>query len=315
MSSAPPPSGKTPTAAPTSGKKPAGRGLGRGLSSLLGDSGIAQAATASAALPVGATVSGLQQIPVEWINVGPWQPRRRFDKTALAELASSIREKGIVQPILVRPDPKKASRYQLVAGERRWRAAQLAKLHQVPAIIRNLDEADCYEIALIENIQRTDLTVIEEAQGYKSLLDTNQYTQDQLSEIIGKSRSHIANLMRLLSLPDAVQTLILDRQLSMGQARPLIGHVDAVKLAQLIVAKGLSARQVETLVKSPANDRKSAKKQEKSADIKALEKRAATELGLSMAIDWDEAIERGKVTIDCRSLDQMTAFLKKLGLD
>ena len=203
--------------------------------------------------------------------------RRRFEKTALAELANSIREKGIVQPILVRPDPKKMARYQLVAGERRWRAAQLAQLHQVPAIIRNLDDADCYEIALVENIQRTDLTVIEEAQGYKSLLDTNRYTQDQLSKIIGKSRSHIANLMRLISLPDAVQTLILDRQLSMGQARPLIGHADAEKLSHLIVAKGLSARQVETLVKTPTNDRKSPKKREKSANIEALEKRAAAD--------------------------------------
>ena len=315
MSSAPSTSGKNQAAASISGKKPAGRGLGRGLSSLLGDSGIAQAATASAALPAGGTVSGLQQIPVEWINVGPWQPRRRFEKTALDELASSIREKGIVQPILVRPDPKKLARYQLIAGERRWRAAQLAQVHQVPAIVRNLADADCYEIALIENIQRTDLTVIEEAQGYKSLLDTNRYTQDQLSKIIGKSRSHIANLMRLISLPDPVQTLILDRQLSMGQARPLIGHADAVKLAQLIVAKGLSARQVETLVKSPANDRKPPKKQEKSADIKALEKRAAAELGLSLVIDWDDAIEHGKVTIDCRSLDQITTLLKKLGLN
>ena len=315
MSSAPPTSGKTQTTAPIGGKKSAGRGLGRGLSSLLGDTGIAQAATTSAALPAGGTVTGLQQIPVEWINVGPWQPRRRFEKTALAELANSIREKGIVQPILVRPDPKKMARYQLVAGERRWRAAQLAQLHQVPAIVRNLDDADCYEIALIENIQRTDLTVIEEAQGYKSLLDTNRYTQDQLSKIIGKSRSHIANLMRLISLPDAVQALILDRQLSMGQARPLIGHADAEKLSHLIVAKGLSARQVETLVKSPTNDRKSPKKREKSADIEALEKRAAAELGLSMSIDWDDAIERGKVTIDCRSLDQVTALMKKLGLD
>ena len=181
----------------SSSKKTASRGLGRGLSSLLGDSGIATAtgatATASSSDSAGApAATGFQDIPIVWINVGPWQPGRRFDKAGLDELASSIRQKGIVQPILLRPTPDKPSRYQLVAGERRWRAAQLAKIHQVPAIIRELTDAECYEIALIENIQRSDLSVIEESQGYQKLLETNRYTQDQLSDIIGKSRSHIA---------------------------------------------------------------------------------------------------------------------------
>jgi ParB family chromosome partitioning protein len=304
-------------------KKTANRGLGRGLSSLLGDRGIAAATGAAGAIADNSSTAaaltslsaGLQEIPIEWINVGPWQPRRRFDKDGLNDLAASIRQKGIVQPILLRPNPEKSSLYQLVAGERRWRAAQLAKIHQVPAIIRDLTEAECYEIALIENIQRSDLSVIEEAQGYQKLLETNGYTQDQLSEIIGKSRTHVTNLLRLLLLPPSVQTLLLDRKITMGQARPLIGHGDADALARVIVAKGLSARQAEMLAK---HDRvktgKKAAKPEKSADIKALERQAAGKLGLAFHIDWDEAKERGKVVVDCQSLEQMTKFLAKLGI-
>jgi len=296
--------------------KPAHRGLGRGLSSLLGDRAIQQATAGSTTSPAPGVLSGLQQLPVEWINVGPWQPRRRFDTVALKELAASIAEKGIVQPVLVRPDPKNEARYQLVAGERRWRAAQLAKLHQIPVIIRTLEDTDCYEIALIENIQRSDLSVIEEAKGYQKLLETNRYKQEQLADLIGKSRSHIANLLRLLALPDAVQMMLLDRQLSMGQARPLIGHPQATALARTIIAKGLSARQVESLVKSAQGKAASTTKiQGKSADIRALEDAAAKKLGLSLRIDWNDAKERGKVTFDCASLEQMTDFLAKLGLD
>ena len=308
---------KTPPAA-SSPKKTATRGLGRGLSSLLGDSGIA---TATGALVSSSDVTsqpaavGFQDIPVEWINVGPWQPRRRFDNAGLDELASSIRQKGIVQPILLRPNPNKPSRYQLVAGERRWRAAQLAKIHQVPAIIRDLNDAECYEIALIENIQRSDLSVIEESQGYQKLLENNRYTQEQLSDIIGKSRSHIANLLRLLLLPNSVQNLLLDRKITMGQVRPLIGHDQAEALAKMIVAKGLSARQVEALAKQPAGQAvQKSKPLEKSADIKALEKQAGEKLGLAFHIDWNEAKDRGKVTIDCQSLDQMTNLLAQLGI-
>ncbi|NDA18011.1 MAG: ParB/RepB/Spo0J family partition protein [Alphaproteobacteria bacterium] len=249
------------------------------------------------------------------LNQSLTMPRRRFDKDGLNDLAASIRQKGIVQPILLRPNPEKPSRYQLVAGERRWRAAQLAKIHQVPAIIRDLTEAECYEIALIENIQRSDLSVIEEAQGYQKLLETNRYTQEQVSEIIGKSRSHIANLLRLLLLPPSVQTLLLDRKITMGQARPLIGHGDADSLARVIVAKGLSARQAEMLAKQDrVKTGKKAAKPEKSADIKALERQAADKLGLAFQIDWDEAKERGKVVIDCQSLEQMTNLLAKLGI-
>ena len=308
---------KTPPAA-SSPKKTATRGLGRGLSSLLGDSGIATATGAlvsSSDVTSQPAVVGFQDIPVEWINVGPWQPRRRFDNAGLDELASSIRQKGIVQPILLRPNANKPSRYQLVAGERRWRAAQLAKIHQVPAIIRDLTDAECYEIALIENIQRSDLSVIEESQGYQKLLENNRYTQEQLSDIIGKSRSHIANLLRLLLLPNSVQNLLLDRKITMGQVRPLIGHDQAEALAKMIVEKGLSARQVEALAKQPAGQAvQKSKPLEKSADIKALEKQAGEKLGLAFHIDWNEAKDRGKVTIDCQSLDQMTNLLAQLGI-
>ena len=226
------------------------RGLGRGLSTLLGDSGIA--ATAGQAAP--SDSREFQYIPVEWINVGPWQPRRLFDRAQLEELASSIREKGIVQPVLLRPTPDQAGRFQLVAGERRWRAAQIARLHEIPAVVRELTDAECYEIALIENIQRQDLSVIDEAQGYAKLLEINSYTQDQLANVIGKSRSHIANLLRLLGLPVTVQDLLRDGHLTMGQARPLVGHPQSEMLAQKIVSRGMSARQVEALTKTVIND-------------------------------------------------------------
>ena len=216
---------------------------------------------------------------------------------------------------MLRPNPEKPSRYQLVAGERRWRAAQLAQIHQVPAIIRDLTDVECYEVALIENIQRSDLSVIEESEGYQKLLENNRYTQEQLSDIIGKSRSHIANLLRLLLLPSSVQNLLLDRKITMGQVRPLIGHDQAEALAKIIVARGLSARQVEALAKKPSSRAgQKSKPPEKSADIKALEKQAAEKLGLTFHINWDEAKNRGNVTIDCQSLDQMTNLLAQLGI-
>jgi ParB family chromosome partitioning protein len=311
-------------------KKGPERGLGRGLSSLLGDQGVAVATGMSEVTGVSSNatgitqtsdiigempLSGLREVPVEWINVGPWQPRRRFDRSALDELAASIRKNGIVQPILLRPHPDYKSRFQLVAGERRWRAAQLTKIHEVPAIIRELTTVECYEIALVENIQRCDLSVIEEAQGYQKLLDTNRYTQEQLSGIIGKSRSHVTNMLRLLLLPGPVQTLLMEGKITMGQARPLIGHKNSEELAKTIMMKGLSARQAEALAKQNASStQKIHQKPTKSSDIRALERQAAEKLGLDFNIDWDEMKERGKIIIDCRSLDQMTDLLSRLGI-
>ena len=310
-----------PTKPKKAAKSPATRGLGRGLSSLLGDAGVAAAAGISTPQPepgttAPANVNGLRDIPVEWINTGPWQPRRVFDKDALADLANSIRQKGIVQPVLVRPNPNRETRFELIAGERRWRAAQLAKVHTIPAVVRDFSDNEAYEIALIENIQRADLTVIEEAHGYQKLLDHHQYTQEQLAEIIGKSRSHVANLLRLLSLPEDVQNLIVTGQLTMGQVRPIINHPDCSLLAREIVKKGLSARQVEALAKKPRRGSTPTKAADHgaSADIRALEAKAAATLGLTVKIGWNDAREKGEVKLQCQSLEQLEDVLAKLGI-
>ncbi|MEC8516171.1 MAG: ParB/RepB/Spo0J family partition protein [Pseudomonadota bacterium] len=319
--------------APSSSAKP--RGLGRGLSSLLGDAGVAAATGTAAARGTGASqadvagpgqtpqslLAGLGEIPVEWINVGPWQPRRLFDKERLAELAESIRAKGLVQPILVRLQQGAANRYQLIAGERRWRAAQMAQLHVIPAIIREMSDEEAHELALIENVQRADLSAVEEAEGYRQLIDNFGYTQDQLSEIIGKSRSHIANLLRLLTLPEEVRKLVVEGRLSMGQVRPLIGHPDCVVLARKVVEKGLSARQVEALVKSQKSASAAGKakvnepKVMKTADIRALEESMQAKLGLRLDIEWHEDKNRGRLVMHFNSLEQFESVIEKLEAD
>lgn len=295
------------------------RGLGRGLSSLLGDAGAAASMASSQPAgdtpPPAAPLTGLVEIPIEWINSGPWQPRRRFEIGALEELADSIRSKGLVQPILLRPHASKANRYELIAGERRWRAAQMAQLHKVPAIIRDFSDEEAYEVALIENVQRADLNVIEEGDGYRQLIENFGYTQGQLSEIIGKSRSHIANLMRLLTLPEDVCNQVIDGNLTMGQVRPLIGHDDASTLAREIVRRGLNARQVEALVSRPRSGsvtRPTAAT--KSADIRALEAKAEKTLGVKMDIVWNEARDSGKMSLSFSKLEQLEDVLKKLGI-
>ena len=299
------------------------RGLGRGLSSLLGDPGVVVATGAGMGTDSGvgtgmspsavatdmpaAPISGLTELPIEWINSGPWQPRRRFDKGRLTELADSIRAKGLVQPILVRPQEGSGNRYQLIAGERRWRAAQLAQLHVVPAIIRDMSDGEAHELALIENIQRADLSAIEEAEGYRQLIDSFGHTQEQLSEIVGKSRSHIANLLRLLTLPDAVANMVVEGDLTMGQVRPLVGHPDCESLARHVAAKGLSARQVEALVKSGKPG-----KPKKHADIVGIERTLADKLGLAVDFNWDEANRGGRLVMRFSNLDQFEAVYKKL---
>lgn len=302
-----------------SGNPAPNRGLGRGLSSLLGDVGVAAAAgiavpKSDAPAPAPERLSGLSEIPIEWINTGPWQPRRVFAQDALAELADSIRQKGIVQPILVRPSPDRPTRFELIAGERRWRAAQLAQLHMVPAIVRDFTDAQAYEIALIENVQRADLSAIEEAQGYQKLLAHHDYTQEQLSEIIGKSRSHIANLLRLLTLPETVQDMVMDGLLSMGQVRPIINHKDCMALARQIVKKGLSARQVEALVKKGDGSRVQTGPPEKSANIRDLEEKASTTTGVNVTIEWDENRDIGSVHLKNCSHDQLENILVRLGV-
>ena len=304
----------------TPAKKPT-KGLGRGLSSLLGDAAPALAdeagkPTASPAKTDKSRGSDVRTIPVEWINPGPWQPRRLFDRAALEELAQSMSENGIVQPILVRPNPQKEGRYELIAGERRWRAAQIARLHDIPAIIRELSDKQAAELSLIENIQRQDLSAIEEALGYRKLIDAHNYTQEELAQIVGKSRSHIANLMRLLSLPEEIHKMILDGRLTAGQARPLIGHEDALKIAEIVVEKQLSARAVEQLARhEQPEDLKAKAKPEKSADIKALEAKAKDVLGLRLTVDWDEARETGAVKFKISNFAQLDMLLDKLGLN
>ena len=303
------------TAKPAAGKP---RGLGRGLSSLLGDAGVAAGNAGGAASGIGeaSALSGLTELPIEWINSGPWQPRRRFDTDSLAELAESIRSKGLVQPVLVRPRTGTANRYELVAGERRWRAAQMAQLHNIPAIIRELGDEEVYELALIENIQRADLSAIEEAEGYRQLIDSFGYTQERLSEIIGKSRSHIANLMRLLGLPVEVRDMIVDRRLTMGQARPLVGQEECVALARQIADRGLSARQAESLVAKPRRSKAGGSpKPAKSADLEHVEAMLRGKLGLSLDIDWNEKNGTGKMTIRFATLEQMDEVMAKLMSD
>ena len=303
------------TAKPAAGKP---RGLGRGLSSLLGDAGVAAGNAGGAASGTGepSALSGLTELPIEWINSGPWQPRRRFDTDSLAELAESIRSKGLVQPVLVRPRAGTANRYELIAGERRWRAAQMAQLHNIPAIIRELGDEEAYELALIENIQRADLSAIEEAEGYRQLIDSFGYTQEQLSEIIGKSRSHIANLMRLLGLPEEVRDMIVDGRLTMGQARPLIGQEHCVALARQIADRGLSARQAEALVaKPPQRKAGGSPKPAKSADLENVEAMLRGKLGLGLDIDWNEKNGTGKMTIRFATLEQMDGVMAKLMSD
>ena len=303
------------TAKPAAGKP---RGLGRGLSSLLGDAGVAAGNAGGAASGTGAAsaLSGLTELPIEWINSGPWQPRRRFETDSLAELAESIRSKGLVQPVLVRPRAGTANRYELIAGERRWRAAQMAQLHNIPAIIRELGDEEAYELALIENIQRADLSAIEEAEGYRQLIDSFGYTQEQLSEIIGKSRSHIANLMRLLGLPEEVRDMIVDGRLTMGQARPLVGQEECVALARQIADRGLSARQAESLVAKPRRSKAGGSpKPAKSADLDNVEAMLRSKLGLGLDIDWNEKNGTGKMTIRFATLEQMDEVMAKLMSD
>ena len=307
------PSGKPP-------KKQEAHRLGRGLSSLLGDSPIQTATTRVAQTADSLSNStehggrDIKALPIEWIVPGPWQPRRNFDSDELKELAASIKSRGLLQPVIVRPDPARKSQFQLIAGERRWRASQIAALHEIPVIISDFQDKEAAELSLIENIQRRDLSVIEEAEGYQALLDKHGYSQQELADIVGKSRSHIANIGRLLSLPQGIRDKLIKRVLTMGQARPLIGREDAEQLADVIVRDNLSARDVETLIKSQRGPKKASLPKEKSSDIRALEIRARTELGLSMSLDWDEQNDRGQVAVKVTSLEQLEDLLAKIGL-
>lgn len=254
---------------------------------------------------------GMEQ-PIELLVRNPDQPRRLFNEADLDELTASIREKGLLQPILVRPAPGQTGKYQIVAGERRWRAAQKAGLHTVPVIVRELDDLDVLEIGIIENVQRADLNPIEEARAYKVLMERFGRTQDALAQVVAKSRSHIANSLRLLNLPEVVQDHVLQGRLSAGHARALVTAHDPVRLANEIIAKGLSVRQAEALVREEAapQSKSAAEKPKANADTQALEQNLQEALGLKVKLD--DRGGKGELRVAYATLEQLDALCQRL---
>jgi ParB family transcriptional regulator, chromosome partitioning protein len=283
-------------------------GLGRGLSSLLGEA--AQEASISAADSIRGAV---QMVPIASIEPHPGQPRRIFQEEALVELAASIQARGVIQPIIVRPH---GHRFQIVAGERRWRAAQRARLHEIPAIVRNFSDEETLEVALVENLQRQDLNAIEEAQAFQRLVKDYGHTQEELGRIVHKSRSHVANLLRLLDLPAKVQVMIGTGQLSMGHARALITADDPEALADEVIRRGLSVRETERLAKSGKARRQRQPPIEykgSAADISALERQLGDLLGLKVTIKHSPT--GGTVTLAYSTLDQLDMICQRLSGD
>jgi ParB family chromosome partitioning protein len=254
-------------------------------------------------------------VPVERVRPNPDQPRRTFDETALQELAASIAEKGIIQPLIVRPSPNDPGSYEIVAGERRWRAAQIAKLHEVPVLLRDYDDTEVLEIAIIENIQRADLNAIDEAAGYRQLMDKFGHTQEQMATALGKSRSHIANLLRLLSLPSEVQGYLTNGTLTAGHARALVGHPQAAQIARDIIQRKLSVREAEKLAKNASakgKTRKSRTTTNKDADTVQIENELSATLRMKVSIDHKPGEEGGRLSINYASLDQLDDLLRAL---
>lgn len=300
------------------------RGLGRGLDALLGEAVLGRVASDSArqdkddreAASRTAAATGLSMIAIADIHPNPAQPRRHFDEAALVELADSIARHGLIQPVVVRPH---GAGYQIVAGERRWRAAQKTQLHEIRAVVRELSDAETLEIALIENIQRRDLNPIEEGEGYKRLIDEFGHSQAELAAVVNKSRSHVANMMRLLDLPKLVRELVVEGKLSMGHARALLPSDDAARLAALVIKQGLSVRQTEALVKkgragetkdTPARNRPDIGHGD--ADIRAVEQHLGDLLGLKVRIVHKPGDGSGSVTFDYRTLDQLDMLCQRL---
>lgn len=293
-------------------RKPERRGLGRGLSALMADIGVDAGVNDPVATP-DPRRNGLEVLPIEAIRANPDQPRRKFDERALNELAESIRTKGIVQPLVVRPLAEAGS-YEIVAGERRWRAAQLAQLASVPVLVRDFNDQEVLEVAIIENIQREGLNAIEEAAGYRQLIDKFGHTQEKVAEALGKSRSHIANLLRLLNLPQDVQNMVVAGTISAGHARALVTAEDPVALALKVAGEGLSVRETEDLARRvstkplPGGPRAA---RQKDADTRALEEDLSANLGMSVVIDHRAGGE-GQVTIRYQSLDQLDQLCQLL---
>ncbi len=305
------------------------RKLGRGLSALMGEtrreeplirkeqSEISSNSSSASGDGAPATRSGLASLPIASIEPLPGQPRSYFNEEALSELAASIAARGVIQPIIVRP--LAGGRYQLVAGERRWRAAQMARLHEIPALVRDLDHREVMVLALIENIQREDLNPVEEARAYQRLAAEDGLKQAEIAKLVDKSRSHVANLQRLLVLPEEVLELVEAGELSMGHARALIGHDNAAALARKAAAQKLSVREVERLVKAPTagtdTGRRTARTSRdpaKDADIAAVQGHLEEFLGLSVKIRTDTDPRSGAVTIRYRTLDQLDLICQRL---
>ena len=296
------------------------RGLGKGLSALLGDGpdkGVAAAVfadpkkTKSKADSAAPSNTHGVKLPIEFLKPTPLQPRRIFRDEQLKELSKSIKENGLLQPILVRPGQKKDT-FEIVAGERRWRAAQKAGLHEVPVVISEMSNQDVLQIAIIENVQREDLTPIEEAQGYSRLINDFGHTQEEVAKLVSKSRSHIANLVRLLVLPKDVIKMLDDRLLTMGHARALIGSDDPSALAKRILAEGLNVRDIEAIAGAKKPGSKAAKKagHSKDADTRALEKSLSQSLGLK--VDIQHKGKGGKLVVHYQDVDQLEDVCKRL---
>ncbi|QRG08199.1 ParB/RepB/Spo0J family partition protein [Xanthobacter dioxanivorans] len=296
--------------------------LGRGLAALIGEMGEPQA-PATGRAPAGR--GGPRRVPIEHVRPNPRNPRRAFLEEGLEDLTASIREKGIIQPIVVRP-LKGSDSFEIVAGERRWRAAQRAALHEVPVVVLELTDREALEIAIIENVQRADLNAVEEAQGYEALMEEFKYSQNDLAKVIGKSRSHIANTLRLLKLPASVMGYLADGRLTAGHARALLACADPERMARDVVEKGLTVRDVEALSKTRAAlvappaatgggaaGKGKAAPERKSADVRALEKRLSDALGLTVSVEG--AGEAGELKIRYASLEQLDEICRRLGLD
>lgn len=290
-------------------KKSKPRGLGRGLSALMADVAVEPAKGEG-----DRGSRGDLNVPIENISANPNQPRRDFDPDDLRDLSNSIREKGVIQPLIVRPAGE--GRYEIVAGERRWRAAQMARLHEVPVLVRDFDDAEMLEVAIIENVQRADLNAMEEAAGYRQLMDSFGHTQEKLAEALGKSRSHIANTLRLLTLPDDVQNMLRHGQLTAGHARALITAENPLELARRIVRDGLSVREAERLAKAPGQEagrsKPAPKTRTKDADTRALEDDLAAALKMKVSIEHRPDGESGRMVISYGSLDELDSLCAKL---
>ncbi|WP_417677923.1 ParB/RepB/Spo0J family partition protein [Roseibium sp.] len=291
--------------------------LGRGLAALIGEAAPTQGSAPDRTPP-----RDTRKVPIEHLEPNPRNPRKTFTEKDLGDLAESLKAKGIIQPILVRPAAGKTDRYEIIAGERRWRAAQRAGLHEAPIIIRDVTDQEALEIAIIENVQRADLNPIEEAMGYDQLTAEFEYSQGQLAKVIGKSRSHVANTMRLLKLPNSVKDYLAEGLLTAGHARALITVDDPAALAEIIVEKGLTVRDAEKLAQDPevltklkGGAKSSATRADKDADTKALEKRLTDTLGLKVSVGHKPGKESGDLKIKYTSLEQLDEICRKLGVE